>query len=98
MTLTPAQHGKPPETATAVMEGGEQQGVEVQSLHQEPEEVSHHTVVTEHHRGLTGSLDRKEVEVERKREKERERERQRERERGKIGRASCRERVSSPPV
>ncbi|EHI50032.1 hypothetical protein IYQ_23867 [Aeromonas salmonicida subsp. salmonicida 01-B526] len=36
-------------TAAAVVEGGEEQGVEVEGLHQEPEEVSHDTVVTEHH-------------------------------------------------
>lgn len=37
-------------------EGGEQQGVQVQRLHQQPEEISHDTVVAEDNRGLTGEL------------------------------------------
>lgn len=54
--LTPAQQAKAPKAAAAVVEGGKQQRVEIQRLHQEPEEISHHTVVTEDHRSLTGSL------------------------------------------
>lgn len=42
------------------MEGREQQGIEVERLHQEPEKICHYTVVTENHRGLTGKLDGKE--------------------------------------
>jgi len=82
--LTPAQEAEAPETAAAVVEGGEQQGVEEQSLHQEPEEVGHSTVVTEHHSGLTVELDSQgggEGDRETGRERERERERESESER-----------------
>lgn len=56
--LTPSQQTEAPETSTAMIEGGEQQGIEVERLHQEPEKIGHYTVVTEDHRGFTGKLDR----------------------------------------
>lgn len=55
--LTPPQQAEAPEASTTVIEGWQQQGVEVQRLHQEPEKISHYTVVTKDHRGFTGKLD-----------------------------------------
>lgn len=54
--LTPSQQTEAPETSTRGPEGRQKKGVEVEGFHQEPEEVGHHTVVAEDHRGLTGSL------------------------------------------
>lgn len=54
--LTPSQQTEAPETSTRVAEGRQKKGVEIEGFHQEPEEVGHHTVVTEDHRGLTGKL------------------------------------------
>lgn len=54
--LTPSQQTEAPETATCVAEGRQEKGVEIEGFHQEPEEIGHHTVVTEDHRGLTGNL------------------------------------------
>lgn len=57
--LTPSQQTEAPETLTCVAEGRQKKGVEIEGFHQEPEEVGHHTVVTEDHRGLTGKLPRR---------------------------------------
>lgn len=54
--LTPSQQAEGPEASTCVAEGRQKKGVEIEGFHQEPEEVGHHTVVTEDHRGLTGKL------------------------------------------
>lgn len=56
--LTPSQKAETPEASTAVIEGRKQEGIEVERLHQEPEKISHYTIVTEDHRGLTGKLDK----------------------------------------
>lgn len=55
--LTPSQQAEAPEASTTAIEGRKQQGIKVERLHQEPEEICHYTVVTEDHRGLTGKLD-----------------------------------------
>lgn len=54
--LTPTQQPKAPEATAALIEGREQQGIEVKRLHQEPEKIGHDTVVTEDDRGLAGKL------------------------------------------
>lgn len=55
---TPSQQTEDPETSAAVIKGGEQQGIEVERLHQEPEKIGHNTIVTKDHSGLTGELER----------------------------------------
>lgn len=57
--LTPSQQAEAPQASAAMIERGEQQGIEVKCLHQEPKKVCHYTVVTEDHRGFTGKLTRK---------------------------------------
>lgn len=59
LVLTPSQQAEAPHTATAMVKGGEQQGIEVERLHQEPEEIGHYAVMTENYRRLTGKLNRK---------------------------------------
>lgn len=55
-SLTPSQQAEAPQASAAAIERGEEQGIEVERLHQEPEEVGHDAVVTEDHGGLTGKL------------------------------------------
>lgn len=57
--LTPSQQTEAPDTPTGVTEGRHQEGVQIERFYKEPEEVGHHTVVTENHRGLTGKLHRR---------------------------------------
>lgn len=54
--LTPAQQREAPEAAAGATESRQQQGVEVHRLHQQPGEIAHHAVMTEHDRRLTGCL------------------------------------------
>lgn len=71
--LTPTQQPKAPEATAALIEGREQQGIEVKRLHQEPEKIGHDAVVTEDDRGLAGKLvERGEVEGHRERRRRKE--------------------------
>lgn len=54
--LTPANEQVCGEVAVLGEDHEHQQVVQVQPLHQQPEEVGHHTVVAEHHRGLASHL------------------------------------------
>lgn len=56
--LTPTQQPKAPKAPTTVIEGREQQRVEVERLHQEPKKIGHDTVVTEDDSSFAGKLDR----------------------------------------
>lgn len=54
--LTPANESVEDEVFV-LREDGNEQSVEVQRLHQEPEEVSHDEVLEEHQAGLTAHLE-----------------------------------------
>lgn len=55
--LTPAQQREAPKAAATA--NRQQQRVEIPRLHQQPGEITHHTVMTEHDRRLTGCLHEK---------------------------------------
>lgn len=57
--LTPSEQTEAPDTLTGVTEGRHKKGVQIERFYKEPEEVGHHAVVTEDHRGLTGQLRRR---------------------------------------
>lgn len=56
---TPANQDVPPKVFPFWKEGDDQQGVKIQPLHQEPEEIGHDTVLEENHHGFAAYLEEK---------------------------------------